>query len=66
MAETISFLNVNYIKGTVADVIADVEASNGYKLWLKADGIEALENLRAYLLSMIPHTENDNNHLHLN
>ncbi|BCJ99553.1 metallophosphoesterase [Anaerocolumna chitinilytica] len=66
MAETISFINVNYIKGTVADVLADVEASNGYKLWLKADGIEAIENLRAYLLSMIPHTENDNNHLHLN
>lgn len=66
MAETMSFLNINYIRGTAGYIKDMVMTSQGYKLWMKAGEVESLGDLRAYLLSMIPHNDIDKNHLHLN
>lgn len=65
MAETMSLLNVNYLKGTADSVKDAIICSQGYKLWMKASEIEDLEPLRSYLLSMIPHNDTNNNRLHI-
>ncbi len=66
MAETLGLLNVNYFRGTINNIKDSVMNSIGYKLWMKAGEIESLENLRAYILSMIPHDDMDTNKLHIN
>lgn len=65
MAETMSLLNANYFSGTTLSIKDQVEASEGYKLWIGADEIEALESLRSYILSMMPHNDTNNNSLHI-
>lgn len=65
MAETMSLLNIHYFEGTAGQIKGQIESSKGYRLWATADETEAIENLRAYILSMIPHTDIDNNNLHI-
>ncbi|SHO45568.1 metallophosphoesterase [Anaerocolumna xylanovorans] len=66
MAETMSLLNVNYLKGTTGSIKDAIVCSKGYKLWIKAGETEDLEHLRSYFLSMIPSNDTTNNSLHIN
>jgi hypothetical protein len=65
MAETMKLLNLNYFRGTTGLIKDQIQNSKGYKLWIAADQVEALESMRAYILSMIPHNDIDNNKLHI-
>ncbi len=65
MAETMKLLNLNYFRGTTGLIKEQIENSRGYKLWIAADQVEALETMRAYILSMIPHNDIDNNKMHI-
>jgi 3',5'-cyclic AMP phosphodiesterase CpdA len=60
MAETMSRLNLHYFAGTAGAIKGDVTASEGYRLWLAASEPAFLKR---YVLSMIPPTAVDHNHV---
>ncbi len=57
MAETMSLLNVHYFGGTAAQVLAEVEAMPGYRLWQDED----LGFLHEYVWSMMQDVVTDHN-----
>ena len=62
MAETMSLLNANYYAGTAGAVRERVVASEGYRLWVAA---AEPAFLKRYVLSMIPETAADHNHVRI-
>jgi len=62
MAETMSLLNANYFAGTSGAVRERAVASEGYRLWVAATEPAFLKR---YVLSMIPETAADHNHVRI-